>query len=72
MNRQQERRKKTLKLSDALREEVSILPNHERVRVKALVEHIITLCEHHGGTGQISLGVIAALVAEEEKNNKLD
>lgn len=61
-----------MKLSNALREEVALLPDNERVRVKALVEHIITLCEHHGGTGELSLGVIAALVAEEVKNNKLD
>lgn len=48
------------------------LPDHERLRVSALVEHIISLCEHHGSTGKISLGVISALVAEDAKNNKLD
>lgn len=61
-----------MKLSDALREELALLPDHERVRVQALVEHIITLCEHHGDTGKLSLGVISALVAEDLKNKKLD
>lgn len=54
-----------------MREEVMSLPDHERFRVSALVEHIIALCECHGTTGEISLGVLTALVAEEAKNNKL-
>lgn len=60
-----------MKLTDMMREEVLSLPDHERVRVSALVEHIIKLCECHGTTGEISLEVLAALVAEEAKNNKL-
>lgn len=58
-------------LSDMMRGEVMSLPDHERLRVSALVEHIIALCECHGTTGEISLGVLTALVAEEAKNNKL-
>lgn len=63
-----ERRKKNLTLSDALRQEVQLIPEHERVRLKALTEHIITLCEQHGGTGEISLGIIAGLVADYAKD----
>lgn len=59
--------KAKLSLSDILREEVALLPEHEIVRVRSLVEHIITLCQHHGSTGEISLGIITALVAEEAK-----
>ena len=68
----QQPKKGRLSLSDILREEVSLLPDHERVRVRCLVEHIIMLCQHHGSTGEISLGIITALVAEEAKNNKLN
>lgn len=51
-------------LLDAITEEMSNLPEHEVVRIKALAEHIIRLCEAYGETGIASLSLVSAIYLE--------